>query len=66
MSSEDTRCGKRRRSAQVNQLDFVPAEDVVLFTAWAVGALETANEEDGHPQGYEDGKDTRIRRYPMK
>ena len=44
----------------------MPAEDVVLLAAGAVGALQATDEEDCHTQSYEDGENTRIRRNPVK
>ena len=43
------------------ELDFVPAENIIFFAARAVGALQTANEQNRHAQGDQDGQHTRVR-----
>ncbi len=48
------------------ELHLVPAEDVILFAARAVGALEAAHEQHRHSQGDQDGQHTCIRRNPVK
>ena len=54
--------GNWRRRAEAAQLHFVATEDVILFAAGAVGALEAADEEHSHSQGDQDGQHTCVRR----
>ena len=46
-------------------LDLMAAEDVVLFTAWALGAAQAADQEDRYPCRDNQGQETSARYEPL-
>jgi len=47
------------------RLDFAAAEEIVLIAAWALGATETADQEDCDASGDQQGDETTARGKPM-
>ena len=46
-------------------LNFVTAEDIVLLSAWALGATQAADQQDRHPRSHNQGKETSTRNEPL-
>ena len=58
--------GKDRASTgNAPSLEFVAAEEVVLFAAGALRALQAANDEHGYARRYHNGKDISVGHKPM-
>jgi hypothetical protein len=50
----------------MSPLEFVAVEEIVLFAAGAVGALQAADEEYGNTDRDQNGEDIRVDHKPMK
>ncbi len=51
-----------RSARAVRWSDSVPLEDLILLAAWALGALQAADDEDSHAYSDQNGQRVRIRR----
>ena len=47
-------------------LQFVPRENLVLFAAGAIGAFETADKQNRHPERHQDSQHARVRCDPVE